>query len=100
MRQERSEFDYEGFDWDERNIRKNESKHGARYKECEEIFFNKPLIIFKDTAHSQKEERFAALGKTNLGRKLALSFCIRQNKIRVISARDQDKKERKFFACY
>ena len=47
-----------------------------------------------DTAHSAKEKRFKALGKTNKGRLLFISFTIRKNKIRVISPRDQDREER------
>lgn len=92
------EFDFtqlSGFDWDEGNREKNWNKHKVDYKESEEIFFNKPLLIDKDVEHSSKEKRFEALGQTNKGRRLFISFTIRDNKIRIISARDQDIKERK-----
>jgi len=84
-----------GFDWDEGNKEKNWAKHKVDYKESEEIFFNKPLLIDEDVKHSFKEKRFEALGQTNKGRGLFVAFTIRNNKIRIISARDQDGKERK-----
>lgn len=84
-----------GFDWDEANREKNWLKHKVDYKESEEIFFNKPLLIDENVKHSSKEKRFEALGQTNKGRGLFVVFTIRGNKIRIISARDQDSKERK-----
>lgn len=85
------------FDWDKHNKYKNWEKHRANFRECEEIFFNKPLKTFYDIRHSQKENRFIALGKTNEGRRLIIAFTIRNKKIRVISARDQSRKERKIY---
>lgn len=83
-----------GFDWDEGNINKNKEKHNVEYRECEEIFSNKPLVFIEDKLHSQTENRWGALGKTNKGRQLSVYFTIRKDKIRVISARDQSKKDR------
>jgi len=82
------------FDWDAGNIDKNEIKHDVKWLECEQIFFNKPLLFFKDTVHSIAEERYYAYGKTDVGRLLTVVFTIRKNKIRVISAREMSKKER------
>lgn len=84
----------EAFDWDNGNLEKNRLKHGVDYRECEETFSNTPLVVFPDTVHSQAEQRFYALGKTNGGRMLYLVFTIRTDKIRVISARDMSKKEK------
>lgn len=86
------------FDWNEGNINKSQSKHQVFYKETEEIFFNRPLRIYRDTVHSQNEERYVALGVTDKNRKLFIVFVIRRAKIRIISARDQSKKERKLYA--
>lgn len=66
-------------------------------KECEQVFFNKPRIIWKDTKHSVDEGRFIVFGKTNAKRGLHVVYTVRQKKIRVISARDQNKKERSFY---
>lgn len=85
------------FDWDEGNIDKNWKKHKVHFKEAEEVFLNKPLKTYIDVKHSQTEDRYIALGITNKGRMLIISFTIRSNIIRVISARTQSKKERKLY---
>lgn len=87
----------QGFDWDEGNQDKNWLKHGVSNGECEELFFNLPLIIADDTKHSELERRYYALGQTNAGRLLFLSFTIRVDKVRVISARDMSRKEREIY---
>lgn len=78
----------EGFSWDKGNKDKNWLKHKVDFRECEEVFFNKSLKIFADKTHSQNEKRYVAYGKTVKQRKLTIIFTIRNNKIRVISARD------------
>ena len=85
------------FDWDEHNQDKNWHKHQVKFRECEQIFSNKQLKIFIDIKHSQIEPRFTALGKTNRGRKLIITFTIRNKKIRIISARNQSHQERKLY---
>jgi len=85
------------FNWDQDNINKNRKKHKVHFKEAEEIFFDKRIKTFEDIKHSKTEVRFIALGQTNKKRKLCLSFTIRNKKIRVISARDQSRRERKLY---
>ena len=77
------------FDWDDGNARKNE-KHGVSMAEAEQVFFNCSLLVLEDIKHSRKELRFHALGKTDTGRLLHITFTLRGagDKIRVISARD------------
>jgi uncharacterized protein len=87
----------EGFLWDKDNSEKNWIRHQVARIECEQTFFNIPLIIGDDTKHSQLEERWYALGRTDLGRLLFIAFTIRNNLIRVISARDMNKKERSIY---
>lgn len=82
-----------GFDWDLSNIDKNWKKHKVSVQEAESIFFNEPLVILSDEKHSSQEIRFAAFGKTDDNRKLAVVFTLRGNNIRVISARDMNRKE-------
>ncbi len=88
-----------GFDWDGGNRRKSEVKHDVSQVEAEEIFFNSPLLIGPDEKHSEVENRYLALGKTNQARPLTVVFTLRQNGtlIRVISARDQHRKERQLY---
>ena len=85
----------EGFEWDHGNIRKNWIRHQVSRIECEQLFFNKPLIVIDDPKHSKKEKRWYLLGQTDQGRYLFIVFTVRVNLIRVISARDMNKKERK-----
>ena len=85
------------FDWDEGNLGKNELEHNVKWLECEQVFFNKPLLFLKDTVHSISEDRYYAYGKTDSERFLTIVFTIRMNKIRVISARDMSKKERNYY---
>lgn len=84
-----------GFDWDEGNLAKNE-KHQVSPGESEQVFFNQPLVVKADVKHSQREPRYHALGKTDAGRLLHITFTLRFNstRIRVISARDMHRKER------
>ena len=84
-----------GFEWDEGNARKNEN-HGVSMAEAEQAFFNAPLLVLPDEKHSETEPRFHALGKTNEGRKLHITFTLRDadQLVRVISARDMHRKER------
>ena len=84
-----------GFQWDEGNANKNWTKHKVNPSECEQIFFNQPLVIIDDIKHSEAENRHYTLGHTDMGRLLFVVFTIRQNLIRVISARDMNHKERK-----
>ncbi len=88
---------FAGFEWDEANRNKNWEKHRVTWIECEEVFFTQPLYIMPDPIHSDAEERFYALGKTNGQRLLFLVFTRRKAKVRVISARDMHKKERKVY---
>ena len=81
------------FDWDEHNQYKNWHKHQVKFRECEQVFSNTPLKIFPDPKHSHTEARFLAYGVTNKSKPLTIVFTIRNQQIRVISARHQNKKE-------
>jgi uncharacterized DUF497 family protein len=89
-----------GFNWDTGNRDKNKRKHEVTDGECEEIFFNTPLVILDDPKHSSTEQRFAAFGKSNAKRKLVVVFTMRAKLIRVISARDMSRREKEFYKSY
>lgn len=86
-----------GFEWDEGNADKNWLLHRVSCLECEEVFFRRPLVTAKDEKHSSKEPRGFALGITNAGRRLFIAFTIRGDRIRVISARDMSRRERRIY---
>ena len=88
-----------GFEWDDGNKDKNWIQHNVTNSECEQIFFNQPIILHFDSKHSKDENRFYTLGITDLGKKLFVVFTIRNKKIRIISARDMSRKERKIYGA-
>ena len=87
----------EGFEWNEANLTKNWEKHRVTPWECEQLFFNLPLVVAEDPAHSTVESRYYVLGQTDAGRRLFLVFTARKRRIRVISARDMSVKERRTY---
>jgi uncharacterized DUF497 family protein len=82
-----------GFDWDDGNQSKNWERHNVTDTECEEIFFNDPLVAGADPKRSKRERRYYALGRTDHGRLLFVAFTIRKTLIRVISGRHMTRKE-------
>jgi uncharacterized protein len=82
------------FEWDGGNLDKNYIRHQVTNQEAEEVFSNEPLIVKEDEKHSTREQRYQALGRSNSKRKLFLSFTIRKNKVRIISIRDMNRKEK------
>jgi hypothetical protein len=86
------------FEWDVGNVDKNWEKHGVRASECEEVFFNQPLLVHDDPRHSTNESRHLALGQTHAGRGLCVAFTQRGDRIRVISARNMSRRERRSYA--
>ena len=87
-----------GFEWDSGNQGKNLIKHGVTEKECEDVFSDGLIIILPDDKHSTStEKRFMTLGVTQKRRKLAIMYTLRHGYIRVISARDQSKRERRLY---
>lgn len=87
-----------GFEWDNGNIFKNQDKHNVSAGECEQIFFNKPLVVRRDRQHSALENRYYVLGRTDMNRLLFVVFIVRDDKIRVISARDMTDSEIKRYS--
>ena len=70
---------------------------GITAVEREQVFFNQPVLSVPDEQHSDTEARFYILGQTDSGRELFVVFTTRGNLIRVISARDMNRKERKIY---
>ena len=86
------------FDWDQWNVQKNEVKHGVSSLEAESAFFDENAIIFSDMLHSTiQEERWILYGKSMYHKILMVAFTIREDRIRIISARKASRKERKIY---
>lgn len=93
-------MEFSGFDWDDGNLAKCR-KHGVSTGTIENLF-RRGLVILPDEAHSQKEQRFRAVGRTEKGRALFVVFTLRRRGvdvlIRPISARYMHKKESDHYA--
>ena len=93
-----TEFEkFVGFQWDEGNTHKNLLKHHVEDWECEQVFFNEPLLVLEDPKHSIAEKRWAAFGRTDGKRLLVVIFTRRGKLLRVISAREMNRKEKTFY---
>lgn len=89
-------FDFiTGFEWDKHNSEKILKKHNITIKEAEGIFADSKFVL-SEARYSGKEVRYAILGTKGV-KKLIAIFTIRNNKIRIISARPQSRKERKVY---
>ena len=84
-----------GFEWDDGNRTKNWDKHEVSEGECEQVYFRQPLIVRRDKKHSKLENRYYVLGRTDAERLLFMVFTVRNYKIRIISARDMTRAEKK-----
>jgi uncharacterized DUF497 family protein len=83
-----------GFEWDDGNAPKLATRHRVEPGECEQAFFIEPFLVVVDEAHSMAEPRWRALGRTTADRHLHIVFTVRGNRIRVVHARDMNRKER------
>lgn len=86
-----------GFEWDKWNIDKSYKKHGITPNETEEVLLDQDVKIEKDFKHQEEEERFIAIGRTTENKLLFVVFTFRKDKIRVISGRQANKKEKEVY---
>lgn len=86
------------FEWDKGNFDKNFKKHKVVNEEAEQIFNNSPNFIHRDESHSTiNETRYMIWGITDEKRKLSTIFTLRNNQIRIISARPMNIRERRAY---
>lgn len=89
--------DLKKFEWDSGNIDKSYQKHGITPNEAEEVFLDAHVVIVPDIAHSAKEDRLIAIGQSEEKQVLFVVFTRRKNKIRIISVRFANKKEKSIY---
>jgi len=85
------------FEWDSKKAALNIAKHSVSFAEATTIFGDKRSITIPDPKHSQKEARFVTIGKTFSTNVIVVVYTERGNKIRIISARQASRKERKTY---
>lgn len=88
------------FQWDQGNSGKSLAKHNVTNEECEETFFDEDKVQSRDRLHSDAEKRCILLGKTKDKRLLVVIYTLRRKRIRVISARDINRKEARLYSTY
>ena len=85
------------FEWDKNKAAKNLSKHQVSFDEAKTVFEDPLYIDFYDPDHSESEERYLIVGRSEQNKVLIVSYTERENVIRIISARKVTKAERKFY---
>jgi uncharacterized protein len=83
------------FEWDRRKARINLRKHGVSFTEAGTIFGDNLAITVSDPDHSDNEDRYITIGWSDRRRLLIVSHTDRGDRIRIISARELTKAERK-----
>jgi len=83
------------FEWNPRKAETNFQKHGVLFSEAATVLGDELAITVLDPDHSDDEERFITVGWSNRRRLLMVSHTDRENRIRIISARELTPRERK-----
>jgi uncharacterized DUF497 family protein len=81
------------FEWDEAKSTSNFSKHKVSFETACEIFFD-PFLVGKDIELIDDEPRETVVGATENFRLIYVAYTIRDEKVRIISARFVTKQER------
>lgn len=85
------------FEWDSEKARVNERKHGITFFEASEVFGDEHASSAPDPDHSRTESRYLIFGISRGGRYLVVSYTERNDRIRLISARQMTPRERKAY---
>ncbi len=85
------------FDWDDNKAEKNLANHGVSFLEAASVFDDALSLTFPDPDHSMDEERLIIIGHSDRGRLLFVSHTDRNNSLRIISAREVTRRERKVY---
>ncbi len=83
------------FEWDDAKASQNRTKHGVEFEEAATVFADTLSLTIDDPLHSVEEERFVTIGESALRRLLVVVHTERGDTIRIISARQATRRERK-----
>jgi uncharacterized DUF497 family protein len=83
------------FEWDRRKDEGNRRKHGVAFTEAVTAFADSLSVTIGDPDHSEGEERFILLGRSNRGRLLVVTHTDRDECTRIISVREASRRERR-----
>ncbi len=85
------------FEWDPEKARLNEDNHGVSFFEAREAFHDDLSSTARDPDHSEDEDRYLIFGQTENGRHIVVSYTEREDRIRLISAREMTPRERRAY---
>jgi uncharacterized DUF497 family protein len=85
------------FGWDPRKAAKNLRKHKVSFTEAATVFSDSLSATVPDPDHSGEEDRYIIVGMSNRSRLLMVAFAERGDRIRIISARELTRAERKAY---
>ena len=83
------------FEWDDTKAESNERKHGVSFVEAVTVFADPLSLTGYDPGHSDDEDRYITIGTSVAGRLLVISHTDRGDKVRLISAREASRRERR-----
>lgn len=86
-----------GFEWDQAKASGNARKHRVSFEEAATVFDDPMSITLDDPEHSDDERRFVTIGFSNRDRLLVVCHCDWPNRIRLISARNANRRERRYY---
>ena len=89
--------DYDGFvifEWDPGKAARNLQKHRVSFEEASTVFGDPLAVTYQDPDHSLAEERFITVGASAAGRVLIVAHSDRNEKVRIIAARETTRGER------
>lgn len=86
------------FEWDALKAVSNEHKHGVSFSEASSCFWDPLQVSFYDPDHSDDEDREILIAQSNRSRLLLVNYTMRDETIRIISARPVTRKEARDYA--
>lgn len=88
-----------GYEWDPDKAASNLAKHGVDFADAVGVLEDE-FAAWQEDIGDYGEERYVAIGQDYLGRILTVVFTIREETIRLISARMATPTERKYYGQF
>ena len=83
------------FEWDAKKAAANLRRHGVSFEEATSLLGDRLARTYEDPDHSDSEPRELTFGFSSTGRALVVSHCERGERVRIISARQMTRRERR-----
>lgn len=85
------------YEWDPEKDRINREKHGVSFIEASTVFLDPLHVTVFDERHSIDEYRFRTIGYTTTNRLIVVAHTDRQERVRIITAREATPRERRHY---